>query len=164
MENTLELPQETPALTPAERKALRARAHALEPVVMVGSAALSPPVIGEIDRALEHHELIKVRVLGADRDERELLYAQACEACKAHPVQHLGRMLILYRPRPAEAATPNRADVARSKTSRSGTPKPGTARATPPRSGARRSASARPATARKTGDASRPASTRSGRR
>ncbi len=104
LEDILELPDTRPGLTPVERKALRARAHELGPVVMVGSAALSPAVIAEINLALDHHELIKVRVLAADRDEREALFAQACDVCHAHPIQHLGRMLILYRERPAAAA------------------------------------------------------------
>ncbi len=90
-------------LNPTERKALRARAHALDPVIMVGGAGLAPAVLAEIGRALDHHELIKIRVLAADRDEREQMLLDVCQATGAEAIQHLGRMLIVFRPRPIEA-------------------------------------------------------------
>ncbi len=90
-------------LNPTERKALRARAHALDPVIMVGSAGLAPAVLAEIGRALDHHELIKIRVLAADRDEREHMLLDVCQATGAEAIQHLGRMLIVFRPRPLDA-------------------------------------------------------------
>jgi putative YhbY family RNA-binding protein len=86
-------------LTPAERRALRARAHPLHPVVMIGEAGLTPGVLSEIDNALKSHELIKVRVLAADRAERAALIGKICAALDASPVQHIGRILVVYRPR-----------------------------------------------------------------
>jgi len=90
------------SLTPAERRALRARAHHLHPVIMIGEAGLTPAVLHEIDLALKSHELIKVRVLGDDRERRRLMPVEICEALAASPVQQIGKMLVLFRPRPAE--------------------------------------------------------------
>jgi len=73
-------------LNPAERKALRARAHKLEPVVMIGGKGLTDEVIAEIDRALSAHELIKVRAAGLEREARaaisELLQRPDPPACR----------------------------------------------------------------------------------
>jgi RNA-binding protein len=85
-------------LTPEQRKFLKALGHRLKPVVMVGSAGLTEAVIQEADRAIKAHELIKVRVLGDDRDARETWFAELCEALNAAPVQHIGKLLLLYRP------------------------------------------------------------------
>jgi putative YhbY family RNA-binding protein len=93
-------------LLPAEQRALRARAHHLRPAVIVGDAGLTAPVLKEIDLALEHHELVKLRVLGGDRGDRKRLIGELCAALAALPVQQIGRMLVIYRPRPA-AATPS---------------------------------------------------------
>jgi putative YhbY family RNA-binding protein len=90
-------------LTPAERQALKGRAHRLNPVVLIGEAGLGPAVLAEIDRALNAHELIKIRVMGADRDARETLLAEVCAATGAAPVQHIGKVLVVYRERPPEA-------------------------------------------------------------
>jgi len=88
------------ALTPADRKALRARAHHLEPVVMIGDAGLSRAVLAEADRALGAHELIKIRVLGDDRAQRQALLTGICSALGCAPVQSIGKLLVVYRPRP----------------------------------------------------------------
>jgi putative YhbY family RNA-binding protein len=93
-------------LTPNERRALRARAHHLHPVIMIGDAGLTPAVLKEIDIALKSHELIKIRVLGDDRERREKLVAEICAALAASPVQHIGKILVAYRPRPEGAASP----------------------------------------------------------
>lgn len=87
-------------LSPVERRALKARAHALEPTVLVGSGGLTAAVAGEIDRSLTAHELIKVRVLGDDRDAREDILNRICEDLNAAAVQHIGKILVLYRPKP----------------------------------------------------------------
>ena len=89
-------------LTPSFRRDLRARAHSLHPVVAIGHAGLTPAVLKEIDVALKAHELVKVRVHSDDRDEREAFLGQVCEALAAGPVQHLGKLLIVWRPKPAE--------------------------------------------------------------
>jgi RNA-binding protein len=86
-------------LTPRERAALKARAHALEPVVYVGNAGLSESVAAEIDRALTAHELIKVKVSDADRDARETLCDAICARADAASVQRVGKVLVLWRKR-----------------------------------------------------------------
>lgn len=95
-----------PDLTPAERRALRARAHHLQPVVLIGEAGFTPAVLKEIDLALKSHELIKIRVLGDDRERRESLLAEICAALDASPVQHIGKVLVIFRPRPEEPGMP----------------------------------------------------------
>jgi putative YhbY family RNA-binding protein len=102
------------SLSPTERRALRARAHSLHPVVAIGQGGLTPTVIAEIDRSLKAHELIKVRVFGAERSERAALLTQICEALDGAPVQHIGNILVLYREKPDEPAaerTPARKSV-----------------------------------------------------
>ena len=84
-------------LSPARRREQKARAHALDPVVRIGGAGLSPAVLAEIDRALKSHELIKVRVSGNDRPEREAILVEICKQTGAQPVQHIGRILVLFR-------------------------------------------------------------------
>ena len=93
-------------LTSVERRALRARAHALRPVVLVGDAGLSERVVAEVESALRAHELIKVRMAGEGPDARDAALAQLCDALAAAPVQHIGKTLVLYRPRPATPAVP----------------------------------------------------------
>ncbi len=88
-----------PTLTPAERSELRSQAHGLDPVVMIGDSGLTPAVIKETDAALNAHGLIKVRVLGDDRDARLSYYETLCEQLGAAPVQHIGKLLLLYRPK-----------------------------------------------------------------
>lgn len=87
-------------ITPRERSLLRARAHALRPVVLIGDKGLSPTVLKEIDGALHAHELIKVRAGGQERDVREQTLTAICEALSCAAVHHLGKILILYRPVP----------------------------------------------------------------
>jgi putative YhbY family RNA-binding protein len=103
-------------ITSAERRALRARAHPLHPVVLIGDAGITDAVIAETDRALKAHELIKVRMAGESRESRDEAYASLCEALGAAPVQHIGKILVLYRPRPPEeAAAPARSPRRRRK-------------------------------------------------
>jgi RNA-binding protein len=87
-------------LTPAERKAHRANAHHLDPVVMIGNDGLTPAVAKEADAALNAHGLIKVRVLSDDRAGREAVFAALCEQLDAAPIQHIGKLLVLWRPIP----------------------------------------------------------------
>lgn len=87
-------------LTPADRSALRARAHALDPVVMIGGGGLSDGVLNEIDTSLKAHELIKVKVAGEDKASRDAMLARICEVTGAEAVQSIGRMLVLWRARP----------------------------------------------------------------
>jgi putative YhbY family RNA-binding protein len=90
------------ALTPATRQELKARAHALHPVVLIGDAGLTPSVLAEIDRSLTAHELIKVRVAGDDRDARLAIRDRVVAELGAQPVQTIGKLLVFWRPAPRE--------------------------------------------------------------
>jgi RNA-binding protein len=96
-------------ISPSQRRDLRARAHHLHPVVAIGQHGLTAAVLHEIDVALKAHELIKVRVLGDDREQRDALATRICADLECAPVQHLGKVLILWRPRPDEGAEPPKA-------------------------------------------------------
>jgi RNA-binding protein len=92
-------------LTTRERAHLKARAHGLEPVVAVGHAGVTPEVVKETDRALTAHELIKVRVGTDDRDARRALGDEIASATDAAVVHRVGKVLILWRPRPLDATS-----------------------------------------------------------
>ena len=87
-------------LTPAERKVHRADAHHLDPVVMIGNDGLTPAVLKETDAALKAHGLIKLRVFSDERETRDALLASLCEQLGAAPIQHIGKLLLLWRPMP----------------------------------------------------------------
>ena len=87
-------------LTAAQRKALKGRAHKLEPVVHIGAKGLTDEVVAEIDRALAAHELIKVRAASLDRESRDETLGQICDRTGAHPVQQIGKIFVIYRKRP----------------------------------------------------------------
>lgn len=86
-------------LTGTQRKHLRGLAHGLDPVVHVGQKGLTAPVVDEIDRALEAHELIKVKLAG-DRDERRAAAEAVAERTRSALAGTIGTMAILYRPHP----------------------------------------------------------------
>ena len=92
-------------LSPAERKLLKARAHALKPVVTLGNGRLSASVLKEIETSLRAHDLIKIRVTGDDRDARQALLGEICNRSGASPVQHIGKILIVYREIPEHPAS-----------------------------------------------------------
>ena len=85
-------------LTPAQRKIHRSEAHHLDPVVMIGNDGLTPAVIKEAEMALNAHGLIKIRVLGDDRAARENIFATLADQLHAAPIQHIGKLLVLWRP------------------------------------------------------------------
>lgn len=87
-------------LTPAQRKNKRADAHHLDPVVLIGGDGLTPAVRKEVDAALKAHGLIKVRVFSDDREAREAMLAELADALNAAPIQHIGKLLVLWRPIP----------------------------------------------------------------
>ena len=87
-------------LTPAQRKEHRADAHHLDPVVMVGGDGLTDAVKKEIDLALNAHGLIKVRVFSDDRTAREAMFQTLADELNAAPIQHIGKLLVLWRPMP----------------------------------------------------------------
>jgi putative YhbY family RNA-binding protein len=87
-------------LSTAQRKIHRAEAHHLDPVVMIGNDGLTPAVIKETHLALNAHGLIKIRVLGDDRQQREVIYQTLADQLEAAPIQHIGKLLVLWRPIP----------------------------------------------------------------
>lgn len=95
-----------PTLTPRERAHLKGRAHALEPVVHIGHDGLTDTVVAEIERALDAHELIKVRAGAADRGERAALLEQICDRTGAAAVQTVGKVMALWRPRTEDGESP----------------------------------------------------------
>ena len=88
-------------LTARERSHLKARAHALEPSVQIGHGGLTDGVAAEIDRALKARELIKVKIL-ADRDVREEIAEAICTKTDSSIVQQVGKVVVLWRPKPDE--------------------------------------------------------------
>ncbi|MES2530577.1 MAG: YhbY family RNA-binding protein [Pseudomonadota bacterium] len=86
-------------LSPAQRKVHRAEAHHLDPIVMVGGDGLTPAVKKEVDSALKAHGLIKVRVFSDDRAAREAMLAELADELDAAPIQHIGKLLVLWRPK-----------------------------------------------------------------
>ena len=87
-------------LTIAQRKEHRAQAHHLDPVVMIGNEGLTPAVKKETNAALNAHGLIKIRVLGDDRAQREAIFQALADELGAAPIQHIGKLLVLWRPQP----------------------------------------------------------------
>ena len=87
-------------LTPAQRKEHRSSAHHLDPVVMIGNDGLTPAIEKEVDAALKAHGLIKVRVFSDDRAAREAMLASLAEKLRAAPIQHIGKLIVLWRPIP----------------------------------------------------------------
>jgi len=91
-------------LSPAQRKELKARAHNLDPIVMIGAKGLTDEVVKEVELALKAHELIKVRAPSLDRHAREVAFQALCERTGAEGVQHIGKIFVLYRKRDAETS------------------------------------------------------------
>jgi RNA-binding protein len=97
-----------PALkvTSEQRAALRSQAHALKPVVLVGADGLTDAVLAEIQVHLAAHQLIKIRVFGDERDERVAVYDAICDQLNAAPIQHIGKLLVIWKPE-EEAVRPS---------------------------------------------------------
>ncbi|MGF6601594.1 RNA-binding protein [Paraburkholderia sp. GAS448] len=87
-----------------QRAELRSQAHALKPVVLVGAEGLTDAVLTEIKVHLKAHQLIKIRVFGDEREERLAIYEQICDQLNAAPIQHIGKLLVIWKPEAAEPA------------------------------------------------------------
>jgi RNA-binding protein len=87
-------------LNSTDRKALKAKAHRLEPVVQIGSKGLTEEVIAEIERALSAHELIKVRAAGLERRARDEALDSICQKTGAEEVQQVGKVFVIFRKKP----------------------------------------------------------------
>jgi len=96
------MPQATP-ITDPQRRWLKQHAHHLKPVVLLGQAGLSEAVLAEIERALDHHELIRVRVNGGDRDERDAQVEAIAEHTGSDLVQRIGNTASYFRANPKRA-------------------------------------------------------------
>lgn len=82
-----------------DKKQLKSQAHSLKPVVMIGQAGLTTAVLAEINIALDHHELIKVKIR-AEREERKLISEKICQETQAELIQTIGQILVIYRLNP----------------------------------------------------------------
>ena len=91
-------------LSSGARRELRARAHGLNPVVSIAENGLTEAVLKEIDTNLNAHELIKIRVYNDDREERDRYLHEICNQLEAAPVQHIGKLLVVWRPAPEETS------------------------------------------------------------
>ena len=103
-------------MTPPSRKELRqlrAQAHSLKPVVTVAGKGLAPSVLEELDRALNDHELIKVKVAVGDREQRESVIEELCSQSEAYLVQRVGNIATLLRTNPQ--ADPRKSNLHRSR-------------------------------------------------
>jgi len=85
-----------------ERLRLKTRSHHLDPIVLIGAAGVSEPVVKEIDRALSAHGLIKIRAPAGPREEREQLFQNIAERLGAARIQLIGRLMVLFREKPRE--------------------------------------------------------------
>jgi RNA-binding protein len=86
------------ALTAAQTRFLRGQAHDLKAMLQVGGKGVTEALMAEIDGALEHHELIKVKVAAADREERDAMIGRIAAHSGAALVQRIGHVAVLYRP------------------------------------------------------------------
>jgi RNA-binding protein len=102
-------------LSPAQRRELRAKAHDLNPVVSIAENGLTDSVLKEIEVNLNAHELIKIRVYGDSREDRETYLASICEKLGAAAVQHIGKLLVIFRPAPASAVAVNPVKVSKTR-------------------------------------------------
>ena len=86
------------ALTAAQIRFLRGQAHELRAMLQVGGKGVTEALVAELDLALEHHELVKVKVAAADREQRDALIARLAGTTDAVLVQRIGHTAVLYRP------------------------------------------------------------------
>ncbi|SDY38667.1 RNA-binding protein [Allochromatium warmingii] len=87
-------------ITEKQKRWLKSQVHHLKPVVLVGQYGLTDAVLAEIEIALAHHELLKVRVNAGDRDERDAAIGLICERTGADLISRVGHVAALYRPNP----------------------------------------------------------------
>jgi RNA-binding protein len=92
-----------------QRAELRSQAHALKPVVLIGAEGLTDAVLAEIKVHLGAHQLIKIRVFGDEREERLAVYEQICDKLNAAPIQHIGKLLVIWKPEAAAKPAATRA-------------------------------------------------------
>lgn len=99
-----------PQLMPlaAEKKHnLRKKTPGLKPIILLGNQGLTPNVFAEIEQALDHHELIKIRMNAASREDKKILTENICQQCRAHLIQSIGHIIAIYRENPNKRANPS---------------------------------------------------------
>lgn len=84
-------------LTESQKKLLRGLGHQLKPVIMIGDAGLTDGVFNEFENAIDHHELIKVRIRAGDRESRDAMISQLCDRASAALVTRIGNVALIYR-------------------------------------------------------------------
>lgn len=84
-------------LSPKEKKALKSKAHHLNPIIIIGQNGLTQPVLDEVEIALEHHELIKIKANQHDKEDCEAYAAEICQNLNAEFIGRIGKTLIIYR-------------------------------------------------------------------
>lgn len=84
-------------LTPKQKHELRAKAHQLKPVVLIGGKGITKAVLKELAEAIDHHELIKVKVAGADKEGRVSATEYICNTLKCESIQNIGNIIVLYK-------------------------------------------------------------------
>jgi RNA-binding protein len=82
------------------KKELAAQVHALKPVVMIGNKGLTDAIQAEISQALDHHELIKVKIAGGDREHRDQIIQEICHHQEALLIKKIGHVFAIYRQKP----------------------------------------------------------------
>ena len=112
------------SLSAEQRSELRSQAHALKPVVLIGAEGLTDAVLKEIQVHLDAHQLIKVRVFGDEREERIAIYEEICDRLSAAPIQHIGKLLVIYKPEEARSKSTTARAGARGTVSRPSTDVP----------------------------------------
>ncbi len=105
-------------LSAKRRSELRAEAHRLSPIVIIGDKGLTDEVLAEVDRSLTAHELVKVRAASGEREARNLWLETICEKLAAHPVQQIGKVFVVYRENLERAAKAKKAAAAAARAAR----------------------------------------------
>lgn len=97
-----------PALSNQSIRALKSQAHALKPVVRVGQHGVTDAVLAELEIALDHHELLKIKLSIGDRDQRDSMIAELASRTKATVIQRIGNIAVFYRKKPEEKKKPKK--------------------------------------------------------
>ena len=90
-------------LSKKQIKFLRAKCHDLHPGIMLGQKGLTDEVLNELDIALEHHELVKIKLSVEDRELRKQVATEICEKSGSQEIQSIGKTLSVYRVNPDRA-------------------------------------------------------------
>lgn len=93
----------TSGLSQNQKKFLRGLAHGLNPIIIIGSQGVTDNLMAELERALTHHELLKVKMAAGEREERQAVIDYVVKQTKSQLVQSVGKMFVIYRARPKDS-------------------------------------------------------------